>query len=481
MSFYLRNHNTGSKRVDTRMMVRDWKKSMRRHVASAAWLLLAVMLTSCSEPEPETGTLIVNTTPEGVSIMVDGTDYGQTPARITGLALGEHYIILMDPNHDRLNHRVSIDTAEPLELDLIMERHSGQLVVSTEPVGAEVILVSEDGEEQLLGITPMPTRRVKTGKYTIQVRMDDFYPIEQELEVENGGAYTFSHHLEAMEARIRVYSRPTEANIYVNDQKRRETTPATLTMAPGEYTIGVHLDGYMVNEKTYEMKPNVTIDFSVELEEGDMPIGMVLVPAGPFPFGEDNKSPDERPRAILELPAFYIDKYEVTNEEFKAVFPGHSFEEGLDDLPVTGITWKQASDYAAAVGKRLPTEQEWEKAARGPQGFEYPWGNAFNGGLVNYQAGVATGNLKRTGSHRKGVSYYGCFDMAGNAYEWVDSWYNPYFGNTDVTIDYGTVYRVLRGGSYLCDEFEVRAAKRHYAKPDLAREDFGFRCAKDAG
>ena len=85
----------------------------------------------------------------------------------------------------------------------------------------------------------------------------------------------------------------------------------------------------------------------------------------------------------------------------------------------------------------------------------------------------------KIGSYKNGVSEFGCFDMSGNVYEWTSSWYNPYDGNPDVDIDYGRVYRVLRGGSFLTDEFESRSARRHYAKPHTNREDYGFRCAKD--
>lgn len=450
-----------------------------RHVwAVFACILAAASIVGCGgEKEPATGTLIVNSTPDGVSIMVDGIDYGHTPARITDIALGEHYVILMSPDHERLNHRVSIDSEEPLELNLIMEHHSGRLRVSTEPIGADVLIIDEDDTKNI-GITPLPPTPIKTGSYTLEIRKENFYPIQEELTVERGGLYTYDRGLTAMEAQLRVFSRPSDADIYINDELRGERTPAMITMTPGEYTIGVHKEGYIINETTLELKPNVTESVSAELKEGYMPIGMVLIPAGTFQFGEDNKSPDEKPRSVVELPAFYIDKYEVTNAQFKKIFPAHTFDDGREDYPVRGISWKQAADYAQAVGKRLPTEREWEKAARGPNGNEYPWGNAFDPSLVNYSSGVVSAS-KRIGSHRKGASYYGCFDMAGNVYEWVNDWYDPYPNNPDVEIEYGTVYKVLRGGSYNSDSFEVRSAKRHYAKPETKREDYGFRCAMD--
>jgi len=206
---------------------------------------------------------------------------------------------------------------------------------------------------------------------------------------------------------------------------------------------------------------------------------MVLIPAGEFDFGVDGGSPDERPKRRIKLDAYYIDKFEVTNAQFKLVFPDHTFNEQRADYPVSGVGWKQAAEYAEAVDKRLPTEMEWEKAARGSRGREYPWGTSFSSEFANVSGDVPEAHLMKIGQFREGASEYGCMDMAGNVYEWTNDWYNPYPGNTEITIDYGNIYRVLRGGSYLSEPFEARSSKRHFDKLDATRKDYGFRCAKD--
>ena len=205
---------------------------------------------------------------------------------------------------------------------------------------------------------------------------------------------------------------------------------------------------------------------------------MVTVPEGEFIMGVDGGSPDERPRRKVILPAFYIDKFEVTNLDFAKVFPNHRFEERTGMFPVSNVTWEQATAYAQAVGKRLPTEEEWEKAARGTDGREYPWGNTFDPQLCNANSGPRSAPT-RVGQFRPGASPYGAMDMAGNVYEWTSSWYQPYPGNEVVRDDYGQVFRVLRGGSFSTDRFGVRAARRHYDRVDNRRMDYGFRCAMD--
>jgi formylglycine-generating enzyme required for sulfatase activity len=441
-------------------------------------LTLLLSLSSCSSPTPpSTTTLTVTSTPDAAYIMINGTEYGQTPVTISDLALGEHYVILAKENYKRLNRRISLVADTPLKLNLVLAHDTGTVNFTTKPDGAKVYLNTEENSE-LIGETPLNNAIIDTGSYTFELQLENHHPLEGELVIENNNYYTEEHNLKAMVAQIQIFSQPSGAEVWLNDEKRPETTPANITLTSGEYSIGVYKQGYMIDERPLKLGPNENYKLTAILEEGNMPLGMVLVPEGEFTFGENNKSPDEKPQKKILLDAFFIDKYEVTNAQFKQVFPNYTFPERRDKFPVCGISWKQASTYAARVGKRLPTEMEWEKAARGAKGLEYPWGAAFQKSLVNFKKGLSP-ESKAIGSFRQGASEYGCYDMAGNVYEWVSDWYNPYPGNPEVTIDYGTVYKVLRGGSYTSDLFEVRSAKRHYDNPDAKREDYGFRCAQD--
>ena len=262
-------------------------------------------------------------------------------------------------------------------------------------------------------------------------------------------------------------------------------------------------------------------------------VEMVYVPEGKFLMGSSNSDPwasqDEKPQHSVYLDAFRIDRTEVTNASFAQFIQATGYQteaqkkgwsnvysfyswhmiRGADwnhpegpesnlqsrqNYPVIQVSWDDAAAYCQWAGKRLPTEAEWEKAARGTDGRIYPWGNQLpaanlinfadvNTGYSWYAKGINDGYefTAPVGSYPDGVSPYGAMDMAGNVWEWVADWYNSsYYQNSPAANPPGPStgdWRVLRGGSWNNSLRSVRSAERIQYSPETTHYFIGFRCA----
>ena len=246
---------------------------------------------------------------------------------------------------------------------------------------------------------------------------------------------------------------------------------------------------------------------------------------------------DEHPERKEFVDAFQIDKYEVTNAEYKMFVRETKYPEPVmwvqngynvywniledfdverlrqvakdyfeidadvsrlskeelltrlddiqaqrDQLPVTGVSWYDAYSYCQWRGKRLPAELEWEKAARGPYGLEYPWGKNWDAEKTNTGEGEQELTILPIGSVKGDVSPFGAYDMGGNVSEWVNDWYQPYRGSNYENEAFGEVHKVVRGGGAGVGHYAIstffRSARRAHAEPGQANTDVGFRCAK---
>ena len=270
---------------------------------------------------------------------------------------------------------------------------------------------------------------------------------------------------------------------------------------------------------------------------------MVLIPAGDFLMGSSEEQiaryieqfhwaaswyEDEKPQHTVYLDAYYIDKYEITNAQYKTfvdetshsaptaskeailevfkstgqldvpdavvnaimekcepyIWKNGTYPPGKEHHPVVLVLWEDANAYAQWAGKRLPTEAEWEKAARGTDGRTYPWGDELDATRMNYDehAGDTTG----VGNYPSGVSPYGVYDMAGNVWEWVADWYDKdyykYSPRKNPRGPKSGTSHIMRGGSWLFDGYDTRVADRNYhlGNPSCIYNVNGFRCAKDA-
>ena len=281
----------------------------------------------------------------------------------------------------------------------------------------------------------------------------------------------------------------------------------------------------------------ILLSYHPSIAGTDLHSEMIVIPGGEFLMGSSDDGvsfDDERPQRKVYVSSFHIDRYEITNAHYKQFVdatgsqaPSHPTSKltlwdqrtplpGSEHHPVVNVSWNEAVAYCQWQGKRLPTEAEWEKAARGTDGRRYPWGSEWNlakansasywaGRTIEFQNGEewkafwVTGEGMRlsrerglngevltlpVGTFLDGASPYGVLDMVGNASEWVQDWYEPYsYLNaplSDPQGPNGQLLKVVRGGSWLKPARNIRAADRDYAFPADRASGIGFRCAKDA-
>ena len=231
-------------------------------------------------------------------------------------------------------------------------------------------------------------------------------------------------------------------------------------------------------------------------------VSMRLVPAGEFTMGSEGGESNEKPVHQVYLDAYYMDKYEVTNEMYAkcvdvgtCVPPGYIryfSQSSYANHPVIYVDWNMANQYCSwRDNARLPTEAEWEKAARGTTNNTYPWGNdiscnnanyTYPGGGIYIQQVHCVRGTRGVGSYESGKSPYGIYDMAGNVWEWINDWYDRnYYDNSSSLNPFGPdsgTYKVIRGGAWNALNKYARTSARFEIDPTMSRFYIGFRCSR---
>ena len=417
---------------------------------------------------------------------------------------------------------------------------TSMLSVTTKPEKGVKLTVTNPKQESFVVNPPYKNPDAMSGVWKIKAESSGFAPSEIQLVLIPDDAKKVAINLKKY-ASLSAIGRPRGAKVKINGPNNLEIFQrlpfSQKDLAPGNYKIEVMQDGYSKFSKSFELAPGTGESLNISLEKGFDYEEMVFVPAGKFLMGcntdIDKKClSNEKPIQKVYLDSFFIDKYETTVEQYskcvKAKYcstfdvdktykldlkPDGGFGKetcnwgvkGYEKHPMNCVNWRQASLYCTWKGKRLPTEAEWEKAARGSDGRMYPWGNLDV--LKMYQRGRKAANVSDMKAHETyshwlyvigyndgfvktapigtyidGVSPYGVHDMLGNVFEWTSSWYDEkYFSKMPLKNPQGLSsgkYKVSKGGSWGSKPSLNTTSYRLWNEPEYRNHGLGFRCAK---
>ncbi len=253
------------------------------------------------------------------------------------------------------------------------------------------------------------------------------------------------------------------------------------------------METFGMEPKDFELRPKIELSDEAKLEKVPSEVknkysNMVFIPQGYVYLGSNDGDPNEKPQHRVELESFYIGKYEVTNQEYEAFVkatghraPAHwvgtQIPSGLEKHPVVWVSYEDAQAYCRWKNARLPTEAEWERAAKSTYRYDYPWGDTFDPNRANtWEAGRK--DTAPVGSFPLGDSPFQVEDMAGNAFEWVSGKYEPYQGSSAKSKDFQENLNVLRGGSWNFNAYYARTTHRFPRPASEIARTYGFRIAR---
>jgi iron(II)-dependent oxidoreductase len=363
----------------------------------------------------------------------------------------------------------------------------GSLLIQSEPADADVFLDHHD----YLGKTPAFKQNLIVGWHQITLKKEGFEEYRDEFRLSYGQEKKIEAKLKAKPGRLIISSSPSMAQVVVNG-KNIGWTPIDQQFPPGNHQLQINKENYNKHVQSLIINSNKNTFLDIRLQSTHNEVsGMILIPAGEFIAGNDEGEESEKPARKVWVDAFYIDKYEVTNSQFREFVrstnhrpPVFLYQKrlGVDNQPVVGVSWYDAVAYAKWTGKRLPTEAEWEKAARGIDGRKYPWGTVWDK-EKNNSAESKMMQPAPVGSFPGGASPFGVMDMAGNVWEWTADWFvNNYYtfapSKNPKGARFGTT-RSVRGGSWVESPELLTTSYRKGVLPTLRTSNTGFRCVMD--
>lgn len=457
-------------------------------------MFLTLLVVLLSIAEAHAGTLQVRTDPSGASVFVGTRSVGRSPIEVNDLPAGPTAVTVSLAGYTTLTRAVKITDGQTVELHVELAplpAETGAIVVIAPP-GGHLKTTSRDLGD--LGSSPTTLQGLPVGRVEFIWTHPEYYDLRQEAIVLHGGIVELKLEPRARPGRVLVISNPPDAQVRLQG-RYRGITPIALDVPAGEAHIEVTHLGYrreLLQMDVYPTKELVTtVDLSAAVPADTVcPEDTRLIPAGTFAMGEAGYDRVIGPRHEVSLDAFCMDRREASWARWarcveEGACPAVQVPRGLDraDQPVVGVDWAEAEAFCRWDGGRLPTEAEWERAARGTTARLYPWGSTPpTCRHAWYAACTSESRSAPVGSASLGATPEGIEDLAGNVFEWVGDWMSEdYYGLSPDTNPRGPSsgqFKVIRGGGFSSQPPALVGSARQAYTPDSRLANLGFRCVK---
>ena len=502
------------------------KHSLRLHKSGYKSISREIEVTSSNTlfnnlklEEVEPVKVTIKSNPTEATIFINNVEEGKTNKQLFKFP-DEYSLKLVKSKYTTREETITISETGNNVFEYDLEKSTVMLTISTTPSDVEIYLNNEKLSSK--------TKEVSPGRYKIEVSKEGYFPDSRTIDVQKGKDITESFTLKQKTGKLQFTVEPMEANVTL--KKDGKTTDSwngskyKSNLPVGEYEISATSNGYGNKTKKCTIKLDETAKIEITLEKGEILQGfanlegldnMIFVQGGTFQMGSKDGQSDEKPVHTVTVSDFYIGKYEVTIAEFKEFIDtqnyrtdaekngysyvwtgswekknGVTWKCGVDGRirpsseyshPVIHVSWNDAKAYCKWKGGRLPTEAEWEYAARGgnkSNGYKYSGSNNI-GDVAWYDSN--SGN-KTHSVGTKQPNELGIYDLSGNVWEWCHDWYDDYSSSSQTNPRGATSgsRRVVRGGSWNYDADYCRVAIRDYITPDGSISVIGFRLSRSS-
>ena len=449
------------------------------------------------------GTVEVTSTPAGATVVLGNLEVGVTPIILKRLKPGSYTVNLSFDLYKPQSRQVMVTIGKNDLVNIALEPNFGTLQLPKPPI--ETLFTVD-------GITVSASSiRLNPGKHQVAWNGGDLYSsVDTIVTIRLNATTELTRSPSRLTGSLKILPIPLDAEVFVND-KNYGVGPKTIADIPtGSYTVSGKKTGSQTTRANATVTNGATETVRLSLEqipdrdgddiedandkspdvagsgendgcrESPVPDGMVSIPGGTFMMGSNKGYGGVKPVHQVTVSGFYMDKTEVTQVEYERVMGTNpSYFKKCPTCPVENVSWNDVQVYCEKVGKRLPTEAEWEYAARAGSTTKYYWGDEMDGQYTWYDL---NSNIKTHQVAQKKPNKFSLYDMSGNVWEWCGDWYDKKYYKSNIQIDpkgpSSGGYRIIRGGSWRFNGNFLGSAFRFRSAPNYHLNYLGFRCVK---